>query len=112
MIALVSTLGKQNGEGESTVQRQRSEIRPNRQKQLDLFKEAYGKENNEIELYSRLHKISKYQRFILRILGLLTVIKLKNELFLRPNGTAAPTSSRSGRDCAGTAAFTSGAGHT
>ena len=59
-------------------------IRPNRQKQLDLFKEAYGKENAEIELYSRLHKISKYQQLILRIFGLLIVVKLKNELFLRP----------------------------
>ncbi len=59
-------------------------IRPNRKKQLELFKEAFGKENEEILLYSRLHKISRYQRFILRIFGLLKVIKLKDELFLRP----------------------------
>jgi hypothetical protein len=61
-------------------------IRPARQKQLDLFKEAYGNANDEIALYASLHKISKYQQLVLRILGLLTVIKLKDELFLRPKG--------------------------
>ena len=59
-------------------------IRPNRQKQLELFKAAYGKANDEIALYNRLYRITKYQRFVLRTLRLLTVIKLKNELFLRP----------------------------
>jgi hypothetical protein len=59
-------------------------LRPNRVKQRELFIEAYGNASAELELYSRLHKISERDKRILMQRGLLRVITLPHELFMRP----------------------------
>jgi hypothetical protein len=59
-------------------------LRPHRVRQQELFKKAYGNAAAELELYSRLHKISEHQKSVLMQHGLLTVITLQHELFERP----------------------------
>ena len=57
-------------------------MRPARTKQLDLFKQAYGDESKERDLYSRLHKVSEQQKQLLLTLGLLQVITLSPEMMV------------------------------
>jgi hypothetical protein len=57
-----------------------TEMRSARNKQLELFKQAYGNEASERALYSRLHKVSEHQKALLMTLGLLTVVSLEPAL--------------------------------
>jgi hypothetical protein len=59
-------------------------LRPNRVRQVELFKQACGNPAAESRLYSRLHMTPDRQKDILKQHGLLTVIKLHPELFERP----------------------------
>jgi hypothetical protein len=54
-----------------------TDMRPARNKQLELFKQAYGDEASERALYSLLHKVSESQKALLMSLGLLTVVSLE-----------------------------------
>ncbi|MGA7384750.1 MAG: glycosyltransferase family 2 protein, partial [Methylocella sp.] len=59
--------------------------RPNRKRQLEVFREAFVKYGDELaNLYNRLYIIPKYERIVLKLLGLLELIKLDADLFARP----------------------------
>jgi glycosyltransferase involved in cell wall biosynthesis len=65
-------------------------VRPNRLKQFELFKKAYGNAAEELALFSRLHKISDHDKRVLVQYGLLTVITLPHETFERPKRRVQP----------------------
>lgn len=57
----------------------------NRQRQLDVFAEAYS-DNEEamLKLYKRLYFVPKYEQIILRLLNMLTTIQISRDLFDSP----------------------------
>jgi hypothetical protein len=59
-------------------------IRANRREQLERFTKAGGDESAERVIYNNLHRISRYQHFVLKMLGLIKVVKLNARLFDRP----------------------------
>jgi Glycosyl transferase family 2 len=58
-------------------------IRTNRREQFEYFKRVCGDKYAERMIYNKLHRISRYQHFVLRMCGLIKVVKLNSRLFDR-----------------------------